>query len=93
MLIQLELRDTTPQSKRLGGKVYMPYCRVVRQSGDGLRLDNIAPLIQKYYHCMTAALLQADPENPDVDKLDKGSFVVIQRNLARFLTPGNGGSE
>ena len=93
MLIQIELRDTTPQAKRLGGgRIVMPVCRVIRQPGDGLRLDNLAPAVQKFYHCMTSALLQKDPENPDVGQLDKGTFLVVQNNLARFLKPGEGGA-
>ena len=92
MLIQIELRDTTPQAKRLaGGRVIMPVCRVIRQAGDGLRLDALAPSVQRFYHCMTAALLQKDPENPDVDSVDKGTFAVVRANLERFLkAPGEG---
>lgn len=88
MLIQVELRDTSPQAKRLrGGRIVMPSCRVLRQPGDGLRLSNLAIPMQKFYHAMTAALLQKDPDNPEVDALDKGTFLIVQGNLQRFLTP------
>lgn len=92
MLIQIELRDTTPQAKRLsGGRIVMPVCRVIRQAGDGLRLNNLAPAVQRFYHAMTAALLQKDPDNPDVGSVDKGTFPVVQNNLTRFLkTPEEG---
>ena len=89
MLIRIELRDIDPHGKRMGGKVVMSSCRVVKQAGDGLRMDNLAPGIQRFYHCMTAALLQKDPENPEVDKVDKGRIVTIQNNLARFLAPSD----
>ena len=86
MLIQIELRDTTPQAKRLhGGRVVMPVCRVVRQAGDGIRLSNLAIPLQKFYYCLTASLLQKDPENPDIASLDKGTFPVVMANLDRFL--------
>lgn len=86
MLIQIELRDTDCHGKRIGNsRVHMSSCRVVRQPGDGLRMENIAPAVQRFYHSMTAALLQKDPENPEVDKLDKGTYPVIMGNLARFL--------
>lgn len=89
MLIQIELRDSNPQGKRIGGKVYSPFCRVIRQGGDSLRMDNLAAPLQKFYHAMTAALLQPDPDNPEVDKVDKGSFIIIQRNLKKFLVDNN----
>lgn len=93
MLIQIELRDTTPQAKRLsGGRIVMPSCRVIRQAGDGLRLDNLAVALQKFYHCLTVTLLQKDPENPDVDATDKGTLLVVQRNLSRFLDQPEGGA-
>lgn len=94
MLIQIELRDTDFHGKRLGNsRVHMSACRVVRQPGDGLRMENIAPAIQRFYHSMTAALLQKDPENPEVDKVDKGTYPVITANLARFLAPPKEGVE
>ena len=93
MLIQVELRDTDSHGRRLGNsKVHMSFCRVIRQPGDGLRMENIAPAVQRFYHSMTAALLQKDPENPEVDKVDKGTYPVIMANLARFLAaPEEGG--
>lgn len=86
MLIQIELRDTTPQAKRLaGGRIVMPACRVIKQAGDGIRLSNLAVPLQKFYYCLTASLLQKDPENPDIASLDKGTFPVVTANLDRFL--------
>ena len=94
MLVQIELRDTTPQAKRLsGGRIVMSVCRAYRQPGDGIRLNNLAPEIQRFYHALTAALLQKDPEHPDVDTVDKGTFIVVQNNLARFRSPPEGGAE
>ena len=87
MLIQIELRDTDHKGRRLCNKVNMTHCRVIRQSGDGLRLENIAIPVQRFYHAMTVSLLSKDPENPEVDKVDKGSIRFIQANLARFLAP------
>lgn len=85
MLIQIELRDTDHKGRRLGNKVNMTYCRVIRQAGDGLRLENIAVPVQRFYHAMTVSLLSKDPENPEVDKVDKGSIRFIRDNLSRFL--------
>jgi hypothetical protein len=87
MLIQIELRDTDHKGRRLNNKVNMTHCRVIRQSGDGLRLENISIPIQRFYHAMTVSLLSKDPDNPEVDKVDKGSIRFIQANLARFLAP------
>lgn len=86
MLINIELRDTDHKGRRLGNKVNMVYCRVIRQAGDRLRLNNLAVPIQRFYHAMTVSLLSKDPENPEVDKIDKGSIRVIQDNLVRFLS-------
>jgi len=89
VLIQIELRDTDSHGKRLGSsKVHMSYCRVFKQAGDGIRMDNLAGAIQKFYHSLTAVLLQKDPENPEVDKVDKGTYPVIVANLARFTAGG-----
>lgn len=93
MLIQIELRDTDHKGRRLGNKVNMTYCRVIRQAGDGLRLNNLAIPVQRFYHAMTVSLLSADPENPDVNKLDKGQVRCIQANLERFLAPQEGARE
>lgn len=91
-MIAVELHDTDPRGARLGGsRVVMTQCRVIRQSGDGLRLGNLAAALQRFYHCMTVALFQKDPENPDVDVIDKGTMPVVQKNLSRFLQPEVGG--
>lgn len=89
MLIQIELRDKDQKGNRLPNKVVMTYCRVIKQAGDGVRLDNIAIPVQKFYHAMTVALLSKDPEHPEVDKIDKGSIMIINNNLERFLSGTN----
>ena len=93
MLIQVELRDTDHKGQRLHNKIVMTHCRVIRQSGDGLRLENLAVPVQRFYHAMTVALLSKDPDNPDKDKLDKGQVLYIQKNLERFLARHTGCDE
>ena len=43
MLIQIEIRDTAPNGKRYSGKkCTLSKFNVIRQAGDGLRLNNLA---------------------------------------------------
>lgn len=87
MRIIVELHDTDPRGARLGGsRVVMTQCRAMCQAGDGLRMANLEPLLQRFYRSMTVALLQKDPENPEVDKVDRGTYPVIRANLERFLS-------
>ena len=71
----------------------MTQCRAMCQAGDGLRMSNLEPLLQRFYRSLTVALLQKDPENPDVDKVGRGTYPVIRANLERFTSVPERGEE
>lgn len=43
MKIEIHIRDTASNGKRVGMRnLFLESCRVYKESGDGLRLDNLA---------------------------------------------------
>jgi len=43
MKIEIHIKDTAPTGKRVGFRnLYLESCRVYKEPGDGLRLDNLA---------------------------------------------------
>lgn len=89
MLISIELHDKSPQGKRLGkSAIVMTSCRVFRQSGDGIRLNNLAPAVQQFYQAATVALLHRDPASVIPEQLGHGTYPVVVENLERFRKAG-----
>lgn len=64
----------------------MTQCRAMCQAGDGLRMAHLEPLLQRFYHSMTVALLQKDPGEPRGRQGRQGTYPVIRANLERFLS-------
>ena len=64
MLIQIEIRDTAPQGKRFEGKkCTLSKFNVIRQAGDGLRLNNLATQAASWFKG-AAMLFLNDSVNP-----------------------------
>jgi len=82
--IEIHLRDTNCQGKRLGGKkCVLESCRVYREAGDGVRLNNLAVLAAKWFQ--GAALLFI---NDDAEKASKtgtlGTEEAVEQRLAQY---------
>lgn len=66
MKIEIHLRDGNAQGHKLGqGRLLMESCRVYREAGDGLRLNNMAVAAQAYFSAMTKVFVNGG----DVSKM------------------------
>lgn len=66
MKIEIIIRDTNSHGKRLGKRnCYLESCRVYKQAGDGLRLDNVAPLAYRWFHGAAMVFLNDNPSRAD----------------------------
>lgn len=64
MLIQIEIRDTAPNGKRYSGKkCTLSKFNVIRQAGDGVRLNNLATQAASWFKG-AAMLFLNDSVNP-----------------------------
>ena len=62
MRIEIVLRDTKPNGKRIPNRAcVVESCRVFKQAGDGLRLDNVAPMAHKWFLGAALAFVNDDP--------------------------------
>ena len=68
MKIEIHLRDTKTNGKRIGGRAcVIESCRVFRESGDGVRLSNLATLAYKWFFGAALAFVNDDPANPSAN--------------------------
>ena len=62
MRIEITLRDTKPNGQRIPRRAcVIESCRVFKQAGDGLRLDNVAPIAYKWFLGAALAFVNDDP--------------------------------
>lgn len=67
MRIEIHLRDTGKDGKYVGLKgLRCSALRVIREAGDKLRLNNIAPQMEKLFAAATAEILRQARGEPDV---------------------------
>lgn len=60
MKVEIHIRDTNCNGKRVGMRnAFVESVRVFKESGDGLRLDNLAPLAQGYFKAKSLELVDA----------------------------------
>lgn len=64
MKIEIHLRDTMPNGKRINQRraCRLESCRVYREAGDGLRLNNIAHLALQWFQAAALCFINDDPE-------------------------------
>lgn len=79
MKIEIHIRDSYANGKKLGRRrLMLESCRVYKEAGDGLRLDNVAPVAYAFFKSACMVFLKDDPTNkdetmtlPNVDRLEK----------------------
>lgn len=79
MKIEIHIRDSAANGKKLGRRrLMLESCRVYKEAGDGLRLDNVAPVAYAFFKSACMVFLKDDPTNkdetmtlPNVDRLEK----------------------
>lgn len=70
MKIEIHIRDTKSNGKRVGGRAcYVESCRVFKEAGDGLRLDNLAVTASRWF--LIAAKMLANGKLPSVEKQEE----------------------
>lgn len=79
MKIEIHIRDSYANGKKIGRRrLMLESCRVYKEAGDGLRLDNVAPGAYAFFKSACMVFLKDDPTNkdetmtlPNVDRLEK----------------------
>ena len=83
MLIQIEIRDTAPNGKRYSGKkCTLSKFNVIRQAGDGLRLNNLANQAATWFKG-AAMLFLNDSVNPTTST--KEGTLPSDKRFAQYL--------
>jgi len=81
MKIEIILRDTDTHGKRIKRRraCVIESCRVYRQAGDGLRLNNLATLAHKWFLGAALAFVNDDPDNPN-----KNGTLPTEERMAQY---------
>ena len=66
MKIEIHIRDSYANGKKLGRRrLMLESCRVYKEAGDGLRLDNVAPVAYAFFKSACMVFLKDDPTDPE----------------------------
>lgn len=72
MKIEIHIRDTDKHGKRVGmANLFLESCKVYKEAGDGLRLDNFAVFVQSYFNEKAKEVTKAMRENRSVTFVTK----------------------
>ena len=83
MLIQIEIRDTAPNGKRYSGKkCVLSKFNVIRQAGDGLRLNNLATQAASWFK--GAAMLFLN-DTVDTNTSTKEGTLPGDKRFAKYM--------
>lgn len=62
MKIEIHIRDSYANGKKIGRRrLILESCRVYKEAGDGLRLDNVAPVAYAFFKSACMVFLKDDP--------------------------------
>ena len=62
MQIEIHIRDSYANGKKIGRRrLTLESCRVYKEAGDGLRLDNVAPVAYTFFKSACMVFLKDDP--------------------------------
>lgn len=72
MKVEIHFRDSDKTGKRVGMRnLFMESCKVYKEPGDGLRLDNFAVFVQAYFNEHGKEVAKAMRENRAVTFVTK----------------------